>query len=92
MKKIGPPLYSLNTSPIEVAEIIRNIKKSKSSYCGVPGHFLSLIATPISFPLYKIFNNLFEAGHFPEIWKLAHVTAIWKSAELKSGIELKNVL
>ena len=23
-------------------------------------------------------NNLFEMGYFPEIWKIAHVTAIYK--------------
>ena len=48
------------------------------------GNFLSLIATPISFPLYKIFNNLFEIGHFPEIWKIAHICPIWKHNGLKS--------
>ena len=79
------PLNSINTSPIEVAEIIRKTKKSNSSYCGVPGKFLALIATPVSFPLYRIFNNLFQIGHFPTIWKLAHVTAIWKRSGLKSS-------
>ena len=78
-------LSQINTSPIEVAQIIRTIKKSNSSFCGVPGKFLSLISTPVSFPLYKIFNNLFKIGHFPDIWKLAHITAIWKRNGLKSS-------
>ena len=78
-------LTKINTSPIEVAEIIRKIKKSNASFCGIPGKFLSLISTPVSFPLYKIFNNLFEIGYFPEIWKLAHITAIWKRNGLKSS-------
>ena len=56
---IHSPLKYLNTSPIEVAHIIRNMKKSNSSYCGVPAKFLAIIATPISFPLYKILNNFF---------------------------------
>ena len=57
--KIHSPLNFLNTSPIEVAQIIRNMKKSTSSYCGVPAKFLAIIATPISFPLYKTFHNCF---------------------------------
>ena len=40
-------LNIVNTSPIEVAKIIRNTKRSHSSYCSVPGKFLHIIATPI---------------------------------------------
>ena len=75
----------LNTSPLEVAKIIRNLKKSNSSHCGVPGKFLSLIATPVSFPLYRLYNNLFRIGHFPDIFKIAQVTALYKRAGLKSS-------
>ena len=32
----------------------------------------------------KSFNNCFEIGHFPDILKIAHVTAIWKISGLKS--------
>jgi hypothetical protein len=80
-------LSSINTSPIEVAKLCRDIKKSSSSHCGVPGKFISLIATPISFPLYKMFNNLFEVGHFPDIFKVGHITAIYKNSGLKSSKE-----
>ena len=65
-------LNTINTSPIEVAKIIRNSKKSNQSHCGVPGKFLSLISTPISFPLSRLFNNMFEAGFFPDSFKVAH--------------------
>ena len=74
----------MNTSRIEVAKLCRDIKKSSSSYCGVPGKFLALISTPISFPLCRIFNNLFEIGHFPKIFKISHITALWKKSGLKS--------
>ena len=40
-------LNMANTSPIEVAKIIRNIKKSYLSHCGIPGKFIHLISTPI---------------------------------------------
>ena len=71
-------LNTLNTSPLEVAKIIRKIKKSFLSHCGIPGKFIHLISTPISFSLSRLFNNLFEIGHFPDIWKVAHITAIYK--------------
>ena len=68
----------IKTSPIEVAKFIRNIKKSQFSQCGIPGKFIHLIATPISFSMSKLFNNLFEIGLFPNLWKLVHVTAVYK--------------
>ena len=43
----------INTSPIEVAKIVRNIKRSHLFYCGIPGKFVHLISTPISFAMSK---------------------------------------
>ena len=84
-KKQGvPPLNVLNTSPIEVAKFARHIKKSQFSECGIPGKFINLISTPISFSMSRLFNNLFEVGHFPHLWKLAHVTAIYKKSGPKT--------
>ena len=74
----------VNTSPIEVAKIIRNTKRSYSSYCGVPGKFLHIISTPISFSMSRLLNNLFSNGHFPDIWKIAHITAIYKRSGPKT--------
>jgi hypothetical protein len=82
-KDVIEPFAVLNTSPIEVAQIIRELKKSNMSYCGVPGKFLSEIATPISFALTKVFNNIFLDGTYPEIWKISHITAIYKRSGLK---------
>ena len=84
-RDVTSPLSNINTSPIEVAKIIREMKKSHQSHCGVPGKFLSLISTPISFSLSRLFNNFFEDGLFPEIFKIAHITAIWKGSGLKSS-------
>ena len=44
-------LSQINTSPIKLSKIIHTMNKSNQSHCGIPGKFLSLIATPISFPL-----------------------------------------
>ena len=78
-------LSQINTSPIEISKIIRTMKKSNQSTCGVPGKFLSLIATPISFPLSLLFNDMFSEGFFPDEFKVAHITAIWKQKGLKSS-------
>ena len=75
---------TINTSYIEVAKIIRAIKKSQISYCGIPGKFLSLISTPISFSLSKLLNNMFEESIYPDIWKLSHVIPIYKRSGSKT--------
>ena len=69
---------------IEVAKMIRNIKKSQFSHCGIPGKFIHLISTPVSFSMSRLFNNLFEIGHFPDIWKVAHITPIYKRSGPKT--------
>ena len=84
-KDVVSKMHNINTSPIEVAKMIRDMKKSHQSHCGVPGKFLALISTPISFSLSRLFNNLFEDGVFPDIFKIAHITAIWKGSGLKSS-------
>ena len=80
-----PELNILNTSPIEIGRFLRNIKKSKASYCGIPGMFINLISQPISYSMAKLFNNLFEIGHFPDLWKIAHITAIYKRSGPKTS-------
>ena len=84
-KDINSYFSQINTSPIQISKTIRNcLKKSHLSHCGIPGKFLSLIATPISFSLSRLLNNHFENGLFPDIWKLSHITSIWKQKGLKS--------
>jgi len=78
------PLNTINTSPIEVAKIVRQLKKSQMSHCGIPGKFISFISTPLSFSLSTLFNNLFSIGHYPDLWKISHVTAIFKNKGSKT--------
>ena len=80
-----PDINILNTLPIEIAKFMRNMKKSQISYCGIPGMFISLISQPISKSMSTLFNNLFEIGHFPDIWKIAHITAIYKRSGPKTS-------
>merc|ERR1712115_585354 len=73
-KIIGVEKLSLiNTSPIEIGKLIRSLKKSHISPCGISGKFLQMISKEISYPFSKLLNNLFEIGHFPDHWKIAHV-------------------
>ena len=68
LDSIHSSMTSINTSPIEVSKILRQLKKSNSSQCGISGKFINNIATPISFSISGMFNNWFEAGHFPGIF------------------------
>ena len=67
-----------------MGKFIRGLKKSHSSHCGISGKFLNLISSQISPSLSKLFNNLFEIGHYPDIWKVAHVTAVYKRSGPKN--------
>ena len=90
-----PNLALINTSPIEVAKLIRGLKKSHISPCGISGKFLHLISQPISNSLSRLLNNLFEIGYFPENWKIAHVTPIFKrtgSKNIKSNYRPISIL
>ena len=78
-------LSNFNTSPLELGKIMRELKKSQSSHCGVSEKFLSLISTTISFPMSQMLNEIFQNGYFPDTFKLAHVTCIWKQKGVKSS-------
>jgi hypothetical protein len=41
-------LNTINTSPLEIAQMLRIIKQSNSSHCGIPGKVLNIISTPSS--------------------------------------------
>ena len=38
-----------------------------------------------------MFNNCLEIGHFPDIFKIAHVPTLWKRSGLKSKPEMYNL-
>ena len=63
------------------------MKKSQFSHSEIPGLFLSLISKEISKSMSQLFNNLFEYGHFPNLWKMSHITPIYKRSGLKSAKE-----
>ena len=80
-----PLLSVLNTSPLDVSKLIRKLKGSHVSPCGISGKFLQLIYKEISYSLSRLFNNLFQIGVFPDSWKIAHITPIFKRVGSKNS-------
>ena len=80
-----PSLKQFNTSPFEIGPIIKNLKNSNFSPCGVPAAFLKEIylrtGTHICKLISQLFNDIFDKGTFPSQWKRAQVTAIIKSGD-----------
>ena len=52
---------------------------------GISGKFLQLISIEISFSLSRLLNNLFQLGVFPDSWKIAHITPIFKRVGSKNS-------
>ena len=67
-------------SPIEISNIIHNLKKKSSPNSNKLPTFLLVTARDlISIPLSKIINESFKSGVFPNSLKLAEVVPIFKS-------------
>ena len=77
----------LDTSHWEIGPIIKSLKSSNHSPCGIPATFIKDAYTNIGSKITKLIsdllNKIFHTGVYPNIWKLAHITPIFK-AKLKS--------
>ena len=62
VRKDCSELTLFNTSPLEVGKLIRTLKKSHMSPCGIAGKFLQLISKEISYSLSQLFNNFVGSG------------------------------
>ena len=71
---------SINERKIQEAISKINIKKS-FGYDNISGYFLKLAFPLISKTLALIFNASIETSTFPDIWKVARVTPIYKEGE-----------
>ena len=78
-------LSNFNTSPFELGPIIKALKNSNYSPCGVPATFLktaySFTGSVITNLLCDLLNKIFYSGEYPNTWKLAHITPIFKAKE-----------
>ena len=77
---IKPPLTSMFFEPItdlEVAGEIKRLKKSGGIH-DIPAKFLKLSCMYLSKLLCKLFNKCFISGIYPQIFKLARITPVYK--------------
>ena len=63
----------------EILSLIRNLNPNKASGSdGISGHMLLLCDNSVVLPLKIIFENILKSSTYPDIWKLADVTPIFK--------------
>ena len=71
------PLNENNDSKAK-SDIFHDFFASKSKLNGDDDVPPNLISKEIYYSLSRLLKNLFEIGHFPDNWKIAHVTQIYK--------------
>ena len=63
----------------EILSLIRNINPNKASGSdGISGHMLRLCDDSVVLPLKIIFENILKTSSYPDLWKLANVTPVYK--------------
>ena len=81
----------INTSHYEIGQLIKTMKSSNYSPCGVSQTFIKFLKTHTGLVISKhisdLFNRIFSTGCFPQCWKVAHLTPIFKKKGSKSEIE-----
>ena len=66
----------------EIITLIRNINPNKASGSdGISGQMLLFCDDSVVFPLKIIFENILLTSTYPDIWKLANVTPIFKKGD-----------
>ena len=74
---------NLDTTYYEVGPIIKALKDCSRSPCGIPSSFIkkvySFTGSKITILISNLLNRIFHTGVYPRIWKVAHVTPIFKS-------------
>ena len=68
----------------EILSLIRSINTNKASGCdGISGHMLRLCDDSFVLPLKIIFDNILKTSVYPDLWKLANVTPIYKKNDFQ---------
>ena len=63
----------------EILSLIRNINPNKASGSDdISGHMLRLSDNSVVLPLKIIFENILKSSIYPNLWKLANVTPVYK--------------
>ena len=69
------------TTCTEVKDIIKDIKNTKGNSHSLSPRILKESSNALSFPISLIFNNIIICGHYPDVLKIACVTALFKSGD-----------
>ena len=75
-------ISSIITQPEDIYKILSQLDTSKA--CGPDGignKLLKEAAVPLAQPLSELFNFILSIGIFPEVWKTAQVTALYKKGD-----------
>ena len=66
----------------EIVSLVRNLNPNKASGSdGISGQMLILCDDSLGMPLKIIFKNIMLTSLYPEVWKLANVTPIFKKGD-----------
>ena len=66
----------------EIISLIRNLNPNKATGSdGISGQMLLLGDNSVVLPLRVIFQNIIVTSTYPEMWKLANVTPIYKKGD-----------
>ena len=78
-------MYYLTVGNDEIIALIRNINPNKATGSdGISGQMLLLCDDSVILPLKIIFRNILLTSTYPDIWKLANVTPIFKKKMIKN--------
>ena len=82
---IGPTLTNINLTSLEVKSVLESLQLGKSSGPdGINNRILKELSSPLSRPLSNLFNYSMSKGIFPDIWKEANVSPLFKKDDPSS--------
>ena len=85
MNIIGPTLTNINFTSLEVKSVLESLQLGKSSRPdGINNRILKELSSPLSRPLSHLFNYSMSKGIFPDIWKEANVSPLFKKDDPSS--------
>ena len=73
----------------EIVLLVRKINPNKATGPdGISGQMLLLCDDSVSIPLQIIYSNILPISIYPDIWKLANVTPIFKKGDKQTNHKL----
>ena len=75
-------IYTLHVTEEEVEKVLLSLNVQKATGCDHIGNMLlKSCATTVLAPLAKLFQTSTNKGQFPDSWKLANVTPVFKKGD-----------